>query len=458
MFRKLFPKRVNARSVLSELAADVWAIDESLASQLNAVIAKVTAADVTDLRAAEQAEEESVGTHKIEDGVAHIPVDGLLVSRGAALFRYFGIAATGYDEISAGIDRAKKDDVESVVLHVSSPGGSVSGLQATASRVFALRKSKQVRSHATRQAASAAYWLGSQAEHFTAEEGTKVGSIGVYAVLEDSSKAFENAGVKVHVVRSGEHKGVGEPGTPISDRQLKKFQRSVDRSADEFKSAIGRGRDLKRSDVETLATGETWSAKDAADLRLIDEVTEIEEIDLTNPAQEAPEEGQEAGMDLEKFKAEILEATDRKLETVQASHAEEIAKKEAELAAANAAIEGIKEGQKQEAIEAAAADGRVTPALRDQVEALAKATDLDGLKSFLGGLPRQVEPEQIGSSSTSSEPAPIKFDDKTVKIRRSLQLAEDKAAVDLDDVIGSDINGNLVMRDGSVKPAQEVLN
>ena len=478
MFAKLFPRRFNARSSLTELAADIWAIDERLEPLLDEITRAITNASVTELAAAERDDEcdcegeegceceEHDQYMKVENGIAHIPIDGLLVSRGAQIFRYFGIAATGYNEISAALAEAKKrDDIKEVVLHVNSPGGSVTGLQSTASKIFSLRRSKPVSAHASGMVASAAYWLASQAGYFSAEEGTEVGSIGVYATVEDSSRMFEDAGIKVHMLRSGEHKGVGEPGVPISDRQLNKLQKSVNRSAAEFVAAIVRGRDLKQSEVERLATGETWSAKDAVDHRLIDAVDSIDEpaaIEFPNQAPGGAQEedrmsNKDGAVDLTALKGELLADLRTEFDTkLNAKLEEERAKYETKLAEANAAVASIKEDQKRKLIDQAAAEGRIVPASRGMVEKFAATANVEDLASFLSALPQQTNPTMSGSSGGTNKRHKFVSDGES-HLAGLLGLEPEDISGEFADAVGVTTDGKLIRRDGSVADAKALL-
>ena len=49
LLAKLFPKRFNARSSLTELAADIWAIDERLEPVLEEITRSVVNAEVLKL-------------------------------------------------------------------------------------------------------------------------------------------------------------------------------------------------------------------------------------------------------------------------------------------------------------------------------------------------------------------------------------------------------------------------
>jgi ClpP class serine protease len=119
--------------------------------------------------------------------------------------------------------------------------------------------------------ASGAYWIASQAPRVLASSHTTaVGSIGAYLLVYDTSAAAAQIGVRVHVVRSGEFKGAGVPGTVVTDPQLREWQRMVDQTAAAFVQAVAEGRRQPVSRVKSWADGRVHSAADAMQLGLID--------------------------------------------------------------------------------------------------------------------------------------------------------------------------------------------
>ena len=210
---------------------------------------------------------------KINNGIATIKISGVLLKTVPDWLRYWGIEATGYDEI---IDQLKtalgSDEVTGIHLQVDSPGGVVDGLADTADMIFAARSEKPVTATIEDLGASAAYWLTSQAKEIEAGRTAEIGSIGVYTVYADMSKRVEDLGIKVIVIKSGEHKGMGVPGAEITDVQIEAVQEVVDQIAETFISAVAAGRGKKKSEVKDWATGRLWIAKTALDMGLIDNV------------------------------------------------------------------------------------------------------------------------------------------------------------------------------------------
>lgn len=210
----------------------------------------------------------------ISGGVATIPISGVLLKTVPGWVRYFEIEATGYDEIRQMVALAVSDPrVERIELRIDSPGGQVAGGMEAADAIRAASQAKPVTAVVEDLVASAAYWLATSARSISAGRNAEVGSIGVYMVYRDWSKMFEDAGVRTIVIRSGEHKGMGVPGAPISENQIAAEQEVVDQIAEHFIQQVSTGRRMTAEQVRPLATGRVWLAPAALALGLIDGLT-----------------------------------------------------------------------------------------------------------------------------------------------------------------------------------------
>jgi len=186
--------------------------------------------------------------------------------------RLYGYDATGYDEITGQIEEAVADErVSAIELIVSSPGGMVAGVEGAASAIYNARSVKPVTAVVEDLAASGAYWLTSQAQTISAGRTAEIGSIGVYAVYIDWSGFEEKAGIKVVVIRSGEHKAMG--WDKITESQISAVKEIIDGLAGQFISAVAGGRNKSEDDIGKLATGRLWLAEAARGAGLIDTVT-----------------------------------------------------------------------------------------------------------------------------------------------------------------------------------------
>lgn len=213
----------------------------------------------------------------IANGVATIPISGVLLKTVPGWVRYWGMEATGYDEIRQMLTLAVTNPkVERIELRIDSPGGQVAGGMEAADAIRAAAAVKPVTTVVEDLAASGAYWLATSAPTITAGPNAEIGSIGVYMVYRDWSKMFEAAGVKTIVIRSGEHKGMGVPGAPITEAQIAAEQEVVDGIAEHFIAQVATGRKLTAEQVRPLATGRVWLAPAALAHGLIDSVTRTE--------------------------------------------------------------------------------------------------------------------------------------------------------------------------------------
>ena len=204
-------------------------------------------------------------------GVAVVPIFGSMM-KGRSKFGGTSTQDTRRALASAVSDKS----VGRIMLHIDSPGGHVAGTQELADDIAAADKVKPVHAHIDDMGASAAYWAASQARHLTINEAGSAGSIGVFAVLYDTSGAAEAEGVKVHVVSTGAHKGAGIDGVPITDDQLAEFQGQVDGINELFLAAVKRGRNLPISEVRSLADGRVLMSHKAKAAGLVDGVSSFE--------------------------------------------------------------------------------------------------------------------------------------------------------------------------------------
>lgn len=213
--------------------------------------------------------------YDVDRGIALIGVDGVITKNGS----WCGSSA---NDVRAALVAAVSDpEVAAIVLLIDSPGGELRGIEELADAVAAADKLKPTYSYAEDQATSAAYYFASQARKIAANRPAALGSIGVYRVLVDSSASAEQAGIKVHVVKSGERKGDGVPGTAIADEALAEAQKMVDAAHDRFVRAVASGRGLSLAKTRELADGRVYLATEAKTLGLIDDVIAFDDFMAT---------------------------------------------------------------------------------------------------------------------------------------------------------------------------------
>ena len=187
--------------------------------------------------------EKAVGTFEdngnpelmVESGIAVIQIDGMMMKG----FSKFG--GTSTVQVRQQLREAvANDEVSQILLVIDSPGGHVAGTKELADEVHLASQSKPVIAQIEDLGASAALWVASQASEVYANATAEIGSIGVVAVLHDTSEAFEREGVKVHVVSTGNMKGAMTDGTKITDEMIASVQDKVDALNEFFINAVDR--------------------------------------------------------------------------------------------------------------------------------------------------------------------------------------------------------------------------
>ena len=205
-------------------------------------------------------------------GIALISLEGMMLKGRSS----FGGAST-LDTRRLLRQAASRDDVQGVLMVIDSPGGSASGTAELGDEVERTRASKPVHVYVDDLAASAAYWVASQADHISSGRMGSVGSIGVVAALVDSSKAMEERGIEVLVFSTGPHKGAGTPGAPITEEQRAEFQARVERTNEHFIEAVSKGRGVTEETVSVWADGRVFDARRALKMGMIDSIGTLEE-------------------------------------------------------------------------------------------------------------------------------------------------------------------------------------
>lgn len=217
--------------------------------------------------------------YEVIDGVAIIPVQGSLAQRVSGLRPYSGMV--GYNQIVALAGMAMADvGVRAILLDVDSPGGEVPGCFDAARKLASFSKrngGKPIVGAANEQACSAGYALLSACDEIYMPETGITGSIGVWTLLVDLTRALDKDGIEVTMVRAGERKARGGPYERADKATMTKLQNWVEATREQFAALVADHRGLDVADV--LATeGDWFHGDEAMTLGLIDGIGSFEAI------------------------------------------------------------------------------------------------------------------------------------------------------------------------------------
>lgn len=214
------------------------------------------------------------------DGVALIPVHGSLAQRVGGLDPYSGMV--GYNQIETKLEEAMSDAaVRAIVLDVDSPGGEVAGCFDLARKIFAYNAKnggKPIIGAANEMACSAGYALISGCDEIYMPETAVVGSIGVWTLLVDLTRALDKDGIEVTLIRAGERKARGGPYEHADKQTVAKLLDWVETTREQFAVLVAEHRGIPVKDV--LAQEGDWFHGDEAlaERHLVDGIGPFEAI------------------------------------------------------------------------------------------------------------------------------------------------------------------------------------
>ncbi len=174
---------------------------------------------------------------------------------------------------------AKDDDVRALLLRVNSPGGSVA---ASETLYHAVERWKQetgrpVVAYFDGIATSGGYYVAMAADELVAHPTTITGSIGVIMSGINLAGLMERYGVTDQSFTSGSFKDAGSPLRKMRPEERAHLEGIVDDLHARFQRVVERGRpELDSAKIEELADGRIFTARQAAELGLIDRVGHLE--------------------------------------------------------------------------------------------------------------------------------------------------------------------------------------
>ena len=208
------------------------------------------------------------------DGIAVFEAKGPMMKIAPSLSN-----GTSYTGLRRQLKAARRDkDVVGAIMIGDTPGGTQRGNEDLAEDVAKFVAQKPLFFYIEDMTASAGVSIASQATKRYANNATAMyGAMGTYSVVEDSSGMAEKLGVKVHVIKAGDFKGMGADGTEITEEQLGELQRIVNRVNETYLGLIARGLDRSVDSIRSLADGRIIMAVDAIPAGLINGIQSLEQ-------------------------------------------------------------------------------------------------------------------------------------------------------------------------------------
>ncbi len=190
-------------------------------------------------------------------------------------------SAYNHDYLLSSINGMMDDSHnKGIILYLNTPGGSVYASDELYLKIKEYQEvtGRPVYSAMQSMAASGGYYISAPADKIFANRNCWTGSIGVtIGTIYDASGLLEKWGIKSQTITSGANKAMGSNTQPMTKEQRAIFQSLVDEAYEQFVGIVAEGRDMPVSKVKKLADGRIYTAKQACELGLIDQVGTFEE-------------------------------------------------------------------------------------------------------------------------------------------------------------------------------------
>ncbi len=218
----------------------------------------------------------------VQNKVLLIALDGI-ISAGplASKGNFGGQHVSMLVKLKDMLDLAEKNHaIKSVVIKINSPGGGVTASDLIYHEIIAFKKRTGIPVVVICMdvAASGGYYVAMAADHVMMHPTTVTGSIGVIAVFPKAKGLTDKIGLEMRVIKSGNMKDIGSLWRDFQPEERQVFQHLIDTMYEHFLDVVQAGRPkMKREAIRELADGRIYTAQQALDNGLADEIGYVED-------------------------------------------------------------------------------------------------------------------------------------------------------------------------------------
>ena len=173
----------------------------------------------------------------------------------------------------------EKKDIVGIIVYINSPGGGVYESDEVYEALLRYKEKtkKPVYAYFASLAASGGYYIGCAADKIIANRNNLTGSIGVIAGrFVDLTELMAKYGIKSKTIHAGRNKIMGSFDEPLTEEQKQIMQSIADECYAQFTQIVAERRNLDLEKVISLADGRIYTALQAKDLGLVDEIANFE--------------------------------------------------------------------------------------------------------------------------------------------------------------------------------------
>ena len=216
---------------------------------------------------------ESTLQGKAKEKILLIPIRGVISD--APRKEFLRPRPSIVQEIVSQLQLAEKDkNIRAILLKVNSPGGTATASDILYKELLAYKNRKKAKIIVVMMgvAASGGYYLSLPADHIVAHPTTITGSVGAVFIYPKLNGLMDKIGLKVEVSKSGKNKDMGSPFRETTSEERELLQQLTDTIGKRFLNLVVQHRNLDSNVIDTVATARVFTAKEALDLGLIDEI------------------------------------------------------------------------------------------------------------------------------------------------------------------------------------------
>ncbi len=236
----------------------------------------------------------------------------IVVAEGSIVDGSANPGTVGGDSTAALVRQARENDkVVAVVLRVNSPGGSAFASELIRRELALTRKAgKPVVVSMGDVAASGGYWVSMSADEVIADASTITGSIGVFGMLPNATKALDKISLHTGGYGTTWLVGAGDPRLPLDPRVKQAVQAGIDRVYLDFTTRAAEARKTTPEAIDAVAQGRVWTGQQAVERKLVDRLGSLGDA-VASAAKKAKLEGTPSVtyVEKERSKAEKLVAS-----------------------------------------------------------------------------------------------------------------------------------------------------
>lgn len=178
---------------------------------------------------------------------------------------------------------ARDKHMKAIMLRINSPGGTVTASDMIYHEIRQFRKKTDMKVVACIMdlGASGGYYVAVSADKIIAHPTTVTGSIGVIMLNLSVEGLLQKIGVKDTTIKTGEFKDMGSPLKTMTEKERGIFQGVMDTLYERFLTVIAENRkELTPEKLKSLADGRIYTAKQALQHGLIDQIGYLDEAIL----------------------------------------------------------------------------------------------------------------------------------------------------------------------------------